>query len=54
MSKTRFRFHKDHTKILGKTLEKITRDKVGIIKNNSMVISSNQKPKILKIIKEKA
>ena len=44
----------DHTKILGKTLEKITRDKVGIIKNKSMVISSKQKPKILKIIKEKA
>ncbi|HJN58795.1 MAG TPA: Mur ligase family protein [Dehalococcoidia bacterium] len=44
----------DHTKILGETLEKITRDKVGIIKNNSIVISSKQKPKILKIIKEKA
>ena len=44
----------DHTKILGKTLEKITRDKIGIIKNNSIVISSKQKPKILKIIKEKA
>ena len=27
---------------------------IGIIKNNSLVISSKQKPKILKIIKEKA
>ena len=44
----------DHTKILGKTLEKITQDKVGIIKNNSIVISSKQKPNVLRIIKEKS
>ena len=44
----------DHTDILGKTLEEITEDKVGIIKRNSRVITSPQEPKVLKIIKEKA
>ncbi|BED91766.1 MAG: bifunctional folylpolyglutamate synthase/dihydrofolate synthase [Candidatus Improbicoccus pseudotrichonymphae] len=44
----------DHTKILGKTLLEIAREKAGIIKNNAfVVVSPNQKPEILKIFEKK-
>lgn len=42
----------DHTKELGRTIEKIAYEKCGIIKKNSFVVSSSQKNKALKIIKK--
>ena len=42
---------KDHVKILGNTLEKIAKEKAGIIKNNIPVIISFQKPRITQLIK---
>jgi len=44
----------DHTDILGKTLEKITFEKAGIIKNNQNVFTFKQKREILEIIKREA
>lgn len=41
----------EHTKILGKTLSAIARDKAGIIKKNSYFITKETKSKILKIFK---
>ena len=41
----------DHTQILGKSLEKIAATKAGIIKPKSIFITTEQKPKILKIFK---
>lgn len=43
----------DHTEILGDTLEKIAKEKAGIIRENSITVSSLQKPEALKIIKER-
>ncbi len=40
----------DHTKILGNSIEEITKDKCGIIKNNSKVVTCNSNP--INIIKE--
>jgi dihydrofolate synthase / folylpolyglutamate synthase len=37
---------KDHVKILGNSLEKIAKEKAGIIKNNVPVILSKQKPRV--------
>ena len=42
----------DHTAILGNTIEKITHEKCGIIKNNKVVTISSQSEKALKVIKE--
>ncbi len=42
---------KDHVKILGNTLEKIAKEKAGIIKKNVPVIISMQKPRIKQIFK---
>lgn len=42
---------KDHVKILGNTLEKIAKEKAGIIKNNIPVIISFQKPRITQLFK---
>lgn len=42
----------DHTKILGKSLEKITYEKAGIIKKNVPLILAPQKRKVLNLIKE--
>lgn len=42
----------DHTDILGNTKEKIARDKAGIIKKNSILITGEQNPKILKIFQK--
>ena len=42
---------KDHVKILGNTLEKIAKEKAGIIKNNIPVIISFQKPRIKNLFK---
>ncbi|OGY95257.1 MAG: hypothetical protein A2543_01510 [Candidatus Komeilibacteria bacterium RIFOXYD2_FULL_37_8] len=39
----------DHTEILGNTKEKIARDKAGIIKKNSLFLSSEKNKKLLKI-----
>ncbi len=44
----------DHTEILGKTIEKIAKDKVGIIKNNIPVITAINQPSIISIVSEKA
>ncbi len=44
----------DHTAILGATVEKITAEKCGIIKNNKVVISPNQPSGALSVIKEYA
>jgi dihydrofolate synthase/folylpolyglutamate synthase len=42
----------DHTEVLGKTLSSIAREKAGIIKEKSLVITSPQKEEALKVIKE--
>lgn len=44
----------DHTNILGDTIEEITNEKVGIIKDNIPVITCNQKEEALKVIVNKA
>ncbi len=44
----------DHTAILGDTIEKITAEKCGIIKNNKVVISPNQPSGALSVVKEYA
>ncbi|CDZ74995.1 tetrahydrofolate synthase [Peptoniphilus sp. ING2-D1G] len=44
----------DHMNYLGKTLEEIALQKAGIIKKDSIVITSNKDERVLKIIKEKA
>ncbi|EOR26902.1 bifunctional folylpolyglutamate synthase/dihydrofolate synthase [Clostridium sartagoforme AAU1] len=44
----------DHTNILGNTVEEITSEKVGIIKENVPVITCKQKDKVINIIKSKA
>ena len=40
----------DHVNVLGKTIGEITREKAGIIKKNSTVVTSNSRPDILQII----
>lgn len=40
----------EHTQILGKTLAKIAREKAGIIKNRTIVVSAPQEPAVEKII----
>lgn len=44
----------DHTNILGNTIEEITNEKVGIIKESIPVITCNQKNEAIDIIKDKA
>jgi len=44
----------DHTSILGNSIEKITDEKCGIIKQNVPVITSNRDKKIIDIIKKRA
>lgn len=44
----------DHTNILGNTIEEITNEKAGIIKDNIPVITCNQKEEALKVIVNKA
>ncbi|MDO8515094.1 MAG: Mur ligase family protein [bacterium] len=44
----------DHTEILGKTLDKITLQKTGIIKKNNCVITFGQRKKVLKIIRDES
>lgn len=44
----------EHTDVLGDSIEKIAKDKAGIIKPNSFVVTSSDDPVVLKIIKEKA
>ncbi len=44
----------DHTKILGKDLKSIAKEKAGIIKDETITITAPQKPKVLNILKEKA
>ncbi|MCX5701054.1 MAG: bifunctional folylpolyglutamate synthase/dihydrofolate synthase [Candidatus Omnitrophica bacterium] len=43
----------EHTDKLGDTLKEIAREKAGIIKNNSIVISAPQEPEALKVIRKK-
>ncbi|MFH1645941.1 MAG: Mur ligase family protein, partial [Candidatus Omnitrophota bacterium] len=42
----------DHTHLLGKSLRKIAKEKCGIIKNNSFVITAPQKREVLSVIKQ--
>lgn len=42
----------DHTDRLGKTVEAIAKEKCGIIKENSTVVSSEQEPQVLNCIKK--
>ena len=44
----------DHTDWLGKTVEAIAREKCGIIKENSIVVSSEQGPSVLNYIRKTA
>ena len=44
----------DHTDVLGKTLEEITVQKCGIIKENSITVTSSQQHDVLEIIRETA
>jgi len=44
----------DHTDILGNTIKKITNEKAGIIKENTPLVTFDQGPKIMNIIKEKS
>ena len=44
----------DHTHILGNTIEKITYEKSDIIKNKSIVVTSNQSKEILNILSRKS
>ncbi len=41
----------DHTEVLGKTLQKIARDKAGIIKTGSVFFTTEQRPSLLKLFK---
>lgn len=42
----------DHTQLLGKTLQKIARDKSGIIKPGSLFFTSEQRPVLLKMFRD--
>ncbi|MCD6590368.1 MAG: bifunctional folylpolyglutamate synthase/dihydrofolate synthase [Candidatus Aenigmarchaeota archaeon] len=42
----------EHTNILGGTVEKITKEKAGIIKENGILITGVENPKVLEILKE--
>ncbi len=42
----------DHTELLGKTLKKIAYDKAGIIKQGSVLITTEQRPSLLKIFND--
>lgn len=42
----------DHTQLLGKTLQKIARDKAGIIKRGGTFFTSEQRPRLMKIFKD--
>jgi len=44
----------DHTDILGGTINKITNEKAGIIKENTPIVTFDQGPKIMKIIRERS
>jgi len=44
----------EHTNYLGNTLEKIAKEKAEIIKPNSIAVTAEKNPKILKILKAKA
>jgi len=46
--------NKDHTKILGDTLELIASEKAGIFKEGVPVITSPQEPAVMKVLQEKA
>jgi dihydrofolate synthase / folylpolyglutamate synthase len=43
----------DHTEVLGKTIAKIAIEKAAIIHNQTYVVSSNQRPTALKLIKKR-
>lgn len=42
----------DHTSILGDTVERIARDKAGIIKRGCVVVTSPQVPEVMKVLKD--
>jgi dihydrofolate synthase/folylpolyglutamate synthase len=43
---------RDHVEFLGNTIEEITKNKVGIIKRDSIVVTTNQEPDASKVIEE--
>ncbi len=43
----------DHEEYLGKTIQKITKEKLGIIKKSDFILISNQKKEVMKLIKNK-
>lgn len=42
----------EHTQVLGNTITEITREKSGIIKNNSTLFTSNTHPQVISVLKE--
>ncbi len=44
----------DHQNILGNTIEEIAREKAGIIKKNTTIVSGDENPSVKKIIQQKA
>lgn len=42
----------EHTDILGKTIEKITKEKAGIVKKNGILVTGSENFKVLKILKK--
>jgi dihydrofolate synthase/folylpolyglutamate synthase len=42
----------EHTDILGKTIEKITKEKAGIVKKNGILVTGSENPKVLKFLKK--
>lgn len=42
----------EHTDILGKTIEKITKEKAGIIKENGILVTGSENPKVIGILKK--
>jgi dihydrofolate synthase / folylpolyglutamate synthase len=44
----------DHTRLLGETAERIAREKAGIIKRGSVVVSAAQQPEVLAVLSEQA
>ncbi|HKB79307.1 MAG TPA: folylpolyglutamate synthase/dihydrofolate synthase family protein [Thermoanaerobaculia bacterium] len=44
----------DHTEFLGNTIRKIAREKAGVIHRNAIVLTSNDEPKVLDVLRRRA
>lgn len=42
----------EHTDVLGKTVEKVTREKAGIVKKGGTLVTGSDSPKVLRILRE--